>query len=317
MGLTTTTAGWFPKSRDLKKARWLYSEEEIDSDKLREAEDLATRQTLELQESLGITVAVDGQMERSDMVGHFAENLEGMGDGLLVRCWGNRYYRRPRIEDAIVRSASITAPRFAAASAMTGGKLKAVLTGPYTLMDWSFDEHYGSRDECCRAFADVVRAEAEDLLSAGATEIQIDEPAISARPDEMGLAASALGHVTEPLRGKARTWAHVGFGDLLPVLSDVLTLPVDGLYLEMANSRFNLLEGLDGWPADKLLTAGVFDVTTAAIESVDDLKGRIERLLAVIPAAQLSIGPDAALRSLTQEQARAKLQNLVEAAGHF
>lgn len=320
MSLRTTTAGWFPKPVELRRARWLFSEEQIDVAELRAAEDRATRETLELQASLGIDVPVDGQMERSDMIGYFAEHLDGVGDALLVRCWGNRYYRRPRVEGAIARPAPIAGPRFQAARGMTegaSGTLKAVLTGPYTLMDWSFDEHYASREACCRAFAEVVRAEAEDLLAAGAHEIQIDEPAISARPDEMAWLTSALRHVTENLSGKVRTWIHLYYGDLPPVLDEVLALPCDGLYIEMANSRFALLDALDAWPADKLLCAGVFDVTSPAVEPVDELKRRCERILRKVPAAQLSVGPDTGLRTLTAEQARQKLQHLVKAATAF
>ncbi len=191
--------------------------------------------------------------------------------------------------------------------------VKAVLTGPYTLMDWSFDEHYRSRETCCLALAAVVRSEAEALLAAGAKEIQIDEPAISARPEEMELAAEALGHVTEPLRGKARVWAHLCYGDLLPVADDVFNLPVDGLLLEMANSGYELLERLGDFPADKLLAAGVLDVQSREIEAPDTVRARAERLLEYVPADRLWLTPDAGLRTLPWPIAKSKLQSLTRA----
>jgi len=135
---------------------------------------------LKLQDELGIDLVVEGQMDRSDTVTFFAERLEGMELAGLVRCFGNRYYRKPRIVGAVTRERPITVESWKAVAQAASKPVKAILTGPYTLMDWSFDEHYGSREKCCMALADVVRAEAQDLVAAGAEEIEIDEQAIAA-----------------------------------------------------------------------------------------------------------------------------------------
>ncbi len=314
MALLTTTVGWFPKPAALRRARWRFSEGEIDAAELQAAEERARGDALALQDELGLDQFVDGQMERSDTVSYFAERLVGMEPAGLVRCFDNRYYRKPRIIGEVERPEAITVAAWSAAQRAASKPVKAVLTGPYTLMDWSFDEHYGSREKCAMALAAIVRAEAEALLEAGAREIEIDEPAISSRSEEMELAAAALGHVTEPLRGKARTWTYICYGDLEPVLDEVFALPVDGLLLEVANSSFSLLSCLGDLPADKQLGAGVVDVHSAQTESVDELRRRAERLLQHVPAERLWLMPDGGLRALSESVARDKLRALVEAA---
>jgi 5-methyltetrahydropteroyltriglutamate--homocysteine methyltransferase len=317
MGLLTTTTGWFPKPVAVRRARWRFTEEEIGVAELRNAEDAALRDVLKLQEEIGLDVFVDGQMDRGDMIAHFAGQLAGMESLGLVRVYGNRYYRRPRIVGAVAREEPITVERFRAAHALASKPVKAVVTGPYTLMDWSFDEHYRSREDCCLALAEAIRAEVVDLEAAGALEIQIDEPAISARPEEMALAAEALQRVTSALSGSARTWVHLGCGDLLPVMSQVVKLEVDGLSLEMANSGYETLEMLADLPADKLLAAGVIDVLDPAVENVDVVRARIDRILDVVPAERLRLTPDGGLRTLTASVVRAKLESMVAAASAY
>jgi len=314
VGLKTTTVGWFPKPVELRRARWRFSEGEIDEEALRQVEESATRDSVKLQSDLGLDLLVEGQMDRGDPVTFFAEHLEGMEVGGLVRCLGNRYYRRPRIVGDVVRPGPVTVTHWKTTQALTPGPVKAIVTGPYTLMDWSFDEHYGSREKCCMAIAEAIRAEAVDLAAAGATEIEIAEPAISARPDEMDLAAEALGRVTAAVAGKARTWTHIGFGDLSAVASGVLTLPVDGLLLEMANSDYAMLDALSDLPQDKQLGAGVLDVHSSDVETVDTVRERVERLLDRVPADRLWLIPDAPLRALRFATARAKLEAMIQVA---
>ena len=317
MALLRTAVGSFPKPAALRRARWLRAEGEIDDAALRQAEDAALQECVELQRELGLAPPVDGEMRRGDMVTFFAERLEGMEIGGLVRCWGNRYYRAPRIVGELSRTAPITVDDWKAMREVASGEVRATLTGPYTLMSWSFDEHYGSRERCALAMADVIAGEAADLAAAGATEIQIDEPAISARPEEIELAAEALGRVVAAVGGKARTWTHVAYGEHLPVLDGILSLPADVIMLELVNSGFAALEGLEALPQDKLLAGGVVDVVDPAVETADEVRERIERLLGKVPAERLIVAPDAGLRALTPEQARAKLAAMVEAAGSF
>lgn len=314
MSLETSTIGSFPKPKDLVKARRLYAEGEIDEAALEEAGDRATREVLALQESLGLDLLVDGEMDRGDMTTFFAERVAGMEVSGLVRSYGNRYYRKPVIVGNVKREGPMTVERFRFASGQAKRPVKAILTGPYTLMDWSFDEHYPSREAAAMALAEVVRQEVEDLAKAGATDIQIDEPAVSARPDELDLAARALDRVTSGIRGKARTWAHVCYGEFGPVLEAMLRLPVDGLLLELSNSGFDSIEAIGRLlPKDKILGAGVVDSHTHVIEPVATVRARIERVLEHVPAERVFVNPDCGLKTRTIEEARGKLEAMVAA----
>jgi len=317
VGLLTTTVGWFPKPPALRRARWQFAEGEIAEGPLREAESAARSAAIAQQESLGLDLLVDGQLERSDMITHFAERLAGLEIAGWVRCFDNRYYRKPRIVADVRHAGPITVEAWQAARAATSKPLKAVITGPYTMMDWSFDEHYASREACCMALAAAIRAEAEALLAAGAEEIEIDEPAISARPEEIDLACRALAHVTEPLRGKARSWTHVSYGEWEPVLDGLLRLPVDGLLLELTQSGHRVLPQLAALPADKQLGLGVVDVLSEEVESSAAIRTRVERALRYVPAERLWLIPDGGLRCLSAQAAQDKLARLVEVAASF
>jgi len=313
MGLLTSTVGSFPKPAELRRARRQFADEEIEAPALREVEERAVRAVLALQEEIGIDLLVDGEMDRGDMTTFFAERLEGMEVSGLVRSYGNRYYRKPVIVGEVRRTAPMTVERWRFAQGATTKPVKAILTGPYTLMDWSFDEHYPSREACCMALAEVVREEANDLVAAGVRDLQIDEPAISARPDELDLATRALGAVTGDLAPKVRTWTHICYGEFGPVMERILELPVNGLLLELSNSDFDTLDALAGLPEGKLLGAGVVDVHDHVVETADAIRERIERVLEVLPPERVWINPDCGLKTRTLDEARGKLAAMVDA----
>lgn len=313
MDLLTSTVGSFPKPHDLVRARRRFASGEIGADALRAEEDRATRDVLALQESLGLDLLVDGEMDRGDMTTFFAEHLEGMEISGLVRSYGNRYYRKPVIVGEVRRSAPITVGRWRFAQAATTRPVKAILTGPYTMMDWSYDEHYPSREACCLALAETIRGEAEDLVAAGVQELQIDEPAVSARPGEIPLASRALEVVAGGIRGRARVWTHLCYGEFLPVIDRIFALPVDGLLLELSNSDLDLLEALRGFPPEKVLGAGVLDVHTHAVEAPATVRARIERVLESVRRESVAVNPDCGLKTRTPEEARAKLAAMMEA----
>jgi 5-methyltetrahydropteroyltriglutamate--homocysteine methyltransferase len=188
-----------------------------------------------------------------------------------------------------------------------------MLTGPYTMVDWSFDEHYGSRREAMLAMAQVIRREAEELVKAGASFVQVDEPAASTRPEEMELVSEALGIVTQGLG--AKTITHICYGDFARVFHHIAGLPVDQLDLEMANSDYALLELIrehkDGF--DKELAMGVTDVHTHVVESLDAVKAGIKKGLEMLPPERLYIDPDCGLKTRTWDEAEAKLRVMTQA----
>ena len=313
--LETTSVGSFPKPTYLTKARAKFKKGQIPFEVLQKLEVQATAGWIKTQEEIGIDILVHGEMERGDMTTYFAEKLEGYGVSGLVRSYGNRYYRKPIIETTLVRDEPMTVAAFRAAQALTDKPVKGMLTGPYTMCDWSFDEHYGSRREAVLALAEIIRDEVHDLEEAGAQYIQIDEPAISTRPDEIDLAIEAMEIVTDGV--KAMTISHICYGDFRVMYPRILELPVDMLDLEFANSHFDNLDIFRTPKFTKKISLGVLDVHSHILETKDEVKAGIRRALEVFDPEQVWIDPDCGLKTRTSEEAIAKLKVMVEATAEI
>lgn len=315
MALLTTTIGSFPKPPALHEARRRFADGEIATAALREVEDEAIRRAVSFQEDLGVDVIVDGEMDRADPITTFAEHLSGIEIDGWVRVYGDRYVRRPKIVGPLARGASTTADRWRYARDLTRSTVKAIIPGPYSLMDGAFDEHYGSRREACLAFAEIVRDEAADLVAAGAVEIQLDEPSAGARPAELALLREGLERVTAPLRGRARVWIYLGYVDFEACGAELATLPAGVLLLAGAHCDYDGIEEFTrALPGDRVVGIGVVDVVDPRVESQDEVLDRLTRLSKLVPRDRLWAVPDGGFRALRPAAARAKLSALVAAA---
>ena len=317
-GLLTTAVGSYPKPDYLTQARSKAARKEIDPQELDRLGRQATEHWIRLQEELGIDILVDGEMDRGDMVAYFAEHMEGWAISGLVRSYGNRYYRKPIAVGPVGRADSITVDWWKYSQSLTDRPVKGMLTGPYTIADWSFNEYYPTREAFVMELARAVHDEAMDLERAGAKYIQIDEPAVSTRPEEVDLASRALGIVTKGL--SAYTFTHTAeysqtYAEFAAVFDQIVNLPVDNLDLEMANSNYFILDILKqkGLPSDKAVSMGVLDVHTHEIESVEEIVAGIRRGLEVIPPERLYIKPDCGLKTRREDEAVGKLRNMMAA----
>jgi 5-methyltetrahydropteroyltriglutamate--homocysteine methyltransferase len=315
-GLLTTTVGSFPKPDYVVHARNEFSLGKISRQELKEVELKATAEVIRLQEDIGLDILVDGEMYRGDMVAFFAGEpggnaIEGTKLGGLVRSYGNRYYHKPVITGKLRWPGPMTLDMWRYAQGLTDKPVKGMLTGPYTMVDWLFDEHYGDRTQAVLDMATVIHQEALELDKAGAPYIQVDEPAASTRFDEMDLVSRGLSIVTQGL--KAKTVTHFCYGDFARVFDRIVSLPVDQLDIETANSDYDLLELFRGNRFDKDLAMGVLDVHSHRIETVEEVVAGIRRGLEVIPPQRLYIDPDCGLKTRTWDEAAAKLRVMVQA----
>ena len=310
-GLWTTSVGSMPKPDYILKARSQFARGEITRDALKELEKKATKEWIEFQDSIGTDLIVDGEQYRGDMVAFFAEELPGLDIGGLVRSYGNRYYRKPIATGPIGRDKPITVDWWKYSQSLTEKPVKGMLTGPYTICDWSFNEHYATRRDFVLDLAKVIRDEALDLEKAGAKYIQIDEPAASTRMDELDLVIEAMAIVTEPL--SAHTITHICYGDFHNAYPKMLDIPVDQIDLEFANSDFSLLEEFSDNPFTKFVGLGISDVHTHAVEPVEQLVDGIRRSLKHIPPDRMFVDPDCGLKTRTVDEAKEKLSNIEQA----
>ncbi len=309
--LLTTTVGSFPKPAYLVKARNELASGKLSQEQLTQLEKKATEECIRLQEEIGLDILVHGEMERGDMVTYFAERMKGFGISGLVRSYGNRFYRKPVVKGEVKREKPVTVEMFKYAQSLTQKPMKGMLTGPYTICDWSFNQYYPDRRELVLALAKEMHQEVVDLENAGAEYIQIDEPAISTRPDEIELAIEAMKVVTEGIGTK--TISHICYGDFTLIYPRILHLAVDQLDLEFANSNFANLEIFEHPKFTKEIAVGVLDVHSHIIEKKDEVKENIKKALDVFPIEKVYIDPDCGLKTRTPEEAKGKLKVMVEA----
>ena len=309
--LPTSTVGSFPKPDYLIEARAQATRNAITRIELDRLERKATEFWVGIQEELGLDVLVDGEQYRGDMVAYFAETMPGFAKGGLVRSYGNRYYHKPVMTGPVRWPGPMTVDWWRWTQSLTSRPVKGMLTGPYTLMDWSFDDHYPDRRTACLALAREVRKEVEALLDAGVRIIQIDEPALSVRPDELPFAVEAM-HLT--VDGLAAYYVvHACFGAFETIYPGLLDLPVDNLDLAISHSALDLLGMFKKDPFTKDLSLGVLDVHSHTVEAAGDVQGRIRRGTSVLPADRIWVDPDCGLKTRTVEESRAKLSAMMAA----
>lgn len=265
----------------------------------------------------GVDIISDGEQTREDMVVYFAERMGGYKPGDWVRVFDNVYFRKPIVVGRIEwRQPMILDDWLYAQSVSEGRPVKVILTGPYTMLEWSFDLHYKDRRELIFDLAKAMRREIEEAIARGAQYIQVDEPALSTRPfrEEAELLKEALEILFKGVQ--AKRIVHICFGRLERILPYLLDYPVDQFDLEMKNSDFRLLPYLKEYGYDKELGYGVVDVHSVQIETPEEVKAAIDRLMKVdvIGPEKVYVDPDCGLKRLPREIARQKLANMVKGA---
>ncbi len=313
--LRTTVVGSYPKFSIAEEAIRKYRKGLISYEEFRRMIDEAIKMVVNDYIEAGVDIISDGEQSREDMELYFAERLEGFEIGDWVRIFDNVYYRKPVVVGPIRYRGPMILDDWKTAVACSDGRpVKAIITGPYTLADWAFNNYYRDRRELVLDLAKVVHEELRRMVEAGAEYLQVDEPALSThnRPEDVELAKEALEVVFKGLPGKKIM--HVCFGKIERLFPAVLDYPIDQLDLEMANSQFRLLGVLKEYGFDKELGFGVVDVHTTNVESVEFVKNAIRMALDVVPPEKLYIDPDCGLKRLPRDVALAKLKVMVQAA---
>jgi 5-methyltetrahydropteroyltriglutamate--homocysteine methyltransferase len=309
--LLTTTVGSFPKPPYLVEARRKHARKQIAPGELQALERRATEEWIRRQEEIGIDILVDGEMYRGDMVAYFADQMDGFAIPGLVRSYGNRYYPKPAVVAPVGRRGPMTVEWWSYAQSLTSRPVKGMLTGPYTIAEWSFNEHYPSRRELVLELARSIHDEAVDLERAGARYIQIDEPAIHTRPDEdFDVAVEAMEIVTKGLT--AYTISHVCYGDVPRIYPAMLRLAVNQLDLALKNEDYALLEIFKSPSFTKDIGLGVLDAHSHRAETPEEVADGIRRTLKVIPLSQVYVTPDCGLKTRTIDETVAKLTSMVD-----
>ena len=310
--LPITAVGSYAKPQSLTKARARFVKGDIDAQALKAEQEEATAMWMGFQNEIGVDVPVDGEMYRTDMVEFFAEEMDGFEIGDWVRSYGNRYYRKPIVTGEVRWRGPMTVDWWRFAQSLTDQPVKGMFTGGYTVMDWSFNEHYPDRKSTALALAAELRKEVEALVDAGCKIVQVDEPAVSVRPDEIDIAIEAMRITCEGIDAYFITHA-LEYGYPQTVFPDVLDLAVDNFDMEFANSDFVFLEKLKDFGFDKDLSLGVVDAHTHEIEPLEEVEARIRRATEILPPDTIWPDPDCGLKTRTVEESMAKMRVIANA----
>ncbi len=322
--LPTTTIGSFPQTRELREARAALQRDEIDEAEYERRMRGEIERVIRLQERLGLDLLVHGEPERNDMVRYFAEQLEGFAitESGWVQSYGSRCVRPPIIFGDVRRTGPMTVAWTLYAQSLTEKPVKGMLTGPVTMLQWSFVRDDQSREQTCRQLALAVRDELADLQNAGIKVIQVDEPAIREglplrrenRDEYLRWAVAAFGIATGSAGDKTQVQTHMCYSDFGDIMGQIQAMDADVLLIEAARSRMELLEDWRRTGYRQEIGPGVYDIHSPRVPPVDEMAGLLRRAVEVLPAERLWVDPDCGLKTRRYEEAEPALRNMVEAA---
>jgi 5-methyltetrahydropteroyltriglutamate--homocysteine methyltransferase len=282
------------------------------------------RQVITDQELLGLDVLVHGEPERNDMVQYFAEQLTGFlatRHG-WVQSYGTRYVRPPIIAGDVTRAEPITVRWSSYAQSLTSRPVKGMLTGPVTMLAWSFVRDDQPLADTAMQVALALRDEVADLQTAGLAIIQVDEPALretlplrqADRADYLAWAVDAFRLTTSGVSDYTQIHTHMCYAEFGDVLNAIIDMDADVTSLEAARSQMAIVAGLAtaGYPNE--VGPGVWDIHSPRVPSAQEIVDRLRTATSALPARRLWVNPDCGLKTRGYTEVRASLTNLVEAA---
>ena len=322
--LPTTTIGSFPQTAGVRAARARFRRGELSGEDydafLREE----VRRCVEWQEQVGLDVLVHGEFERTDMVEYFGEHLAGFAfsENGWVQSYGSRCVKPPILFGDISRPAPITVRWSNYARSLTPKPMKAMLTGPVTILQWSFVRDDQPRADTCRQIALALRDEVLDLETAGLGIIQVDEPALreglplrqADLAEYLAWAVGAFHLATAGVCDETQIHTHMCYCEFNDVMAAIAALDADVISMEASRSQMELLDAFVGfrYPAD--IGPGVWDIHSPRVPSVGEMEALLRRALAVLPVEQVWVNPDCGLKTRAWAEVAPALENLVAAA---
>ena len=320
----TTTIGSFPQTAEVRAARKKLHEGTLPaSDYEAFIADQITR-TLKLQEELGLDVLVHGEFERNDMVEYFGEQLQGFAftEHAWVQSYGTRYVKPPIIYGDVSRPRPMTVRWSTFAQSKTARPVKGMLTGPVTILQWSFVRDDQPRADTAKQLALAIRDEVKDLEAAGIRVIQIDEPALreglplrrAEWPGYLEWAVNAFRLATAGVSDATQIHTHMCYSEFNDVLRVIEKMDADVISIENARSGSELLEGLKEYKYPNEIGPGVYDIHSPRVPSTPEIVQALKRMREVLDDRQIWVNPDCGLKTRGWEETLPSLRNMVQAA---
>jgi 5-methyltetrahydropteroyltriglutamate--homocysteine methyltransferase len=322
--LPTTTIGSFPQTPEVRVYRRKFERNEISAAEYEAFVEDQIRAVIAEQEALGLDVLVHGEFERNDMVQYFGEQLDGFiftRHG-WVQSYGSRYVRPPIIIGDVSRPAPMTVRWSSFAQRLTDRPIKGMLTGPVTILNWSFVRDDQPRAETCRQIALAIRDEVEDLDQAGIQVIQVDEPALregvplrkAEQADYLRMAVDCFRLATAVARPETQIHSHMCYSEFGEIIDSIEALDADVVSIENARSGLEMLEVFRAHGYDKGIGPGVYDIHSPRVPPVEEIVSAVRATLEVLDPDQVWVNPDCGLKTRRPPEVQAALANMVNAA---
>ncbi|MGV0044462.1 5-methyltetrahydropteroyltriglutamate--homocysteine S-methyltransferase [Mycobacterium colombiense] len=322
--LPTTTIGSFPQTVEIRKARAALVAGEIDEAEYQRRMKQEIADVIKLQESLGIDVLVHGEPERNDMVQYFAEQLDGFfaTKNGWVQSYGSRCVRPPVLFGDVIRQHPMTVEWAKYAQSLTDKPVKGMLTGPVTILAWSFVRDDQPLADTANQVALAIRDETVDLEAAGIAVIQVDEPALREllplrRADQEEYLRWAVGSfrlATSGVADSTQIHTHLCYSEFGEVIGAIADLDADVTSIEAARSHMEVLDDLNSIGFSNSVGPGVYDIHSPRVPSTKEMAESLRAALRAVPAERLWVNPDCGLKTRNTDEVNASLKNMVAAA---
>ncbi|MEM4768491.1 MAG: methionine synthase [Saccharolobus sp.] len=309
--LPTSVIGSYPRPKWLKETIRLYHAGKVNEEDLQEAFNDAVIAVINDHYKAGVDVPTDGEVRRDEMVEFFAERIKGFKFYGPVRVWGTAYYRKPSVVSKIEYNKPLLVDEFKFASSVSYTEnLKITITGPYTIAEWSYNEYYKNKRDLVFDLAKVINQEIRNLVEAGAKIIQIDEPALHTRKEDVKWAIDAINETVKGIN--AKLIMHICYGDYSLVAPYLNEIKVDQINFALKIYDYKPLELFKKYGYDKEIGVGVIDVHNKRVETPEEVAKDIKRVLEYFTPEKVWINPDCGLKLLSRKIAFQKLLAMVE-----
>ena len=322
--LPTTTIGSYPQTSAIRKARAAFRAGEIDEVEYIGKMKKEIADVIKLQEQLGLDVLVHGEPERNDMVQYFAEQLDGFfaTQNGWVQSYGSRCVRPPILYGDVGRTHPMTGEWITYAQSLTDKPVKGMLTGPVTILAWSFVRDDQPLADTANQVALAIRDETVDLQAAGIAVIQVDEPALrellplrrAQQDDYLRWAVGAFRLATSGVADSTQIHTHLCYSEFGEVIGAIADLDADVTSIEAARSHMEVLDDLNAVGFANSVGPGVYDIHSPRVPSAGEMAQSLRAALRAIPAQRLWVNPDCGLKTRNVDEVTASLQNMVAAA---
>jgi 5-methyltetrahydropteroyltriglutamate--homocysteine methyltransferase len=320
----TTTIGSFPQTKEVRKARADFVAGKISQDEYENFIKEQIRNVIKIQEELGLDVLVHGEFERSDMVEFFGQKMKGFAftKNGWVQSYGTRCVRPPIIYGDVSRPEPMTVKEISYAQSLTSKPVKGMLTGPVTILSWSFYRKDIPKKEIAYQIALALRDEVSDLEKAGIKVIQIDEPAFreglplkkSKQKEYLEWAVNAFKLTNEQVKAETQIQTHMCYSEFNEIIEYIYAMDSDVILIEASRSKGEILDAFEKFKYDHAIGPGVYDIHSPRIPTIEEMLEIAERSIKLIDKNLIWINPDCGLKTRNWEEVIPSLKNMVTVA---